>query len=80
MAIFGSDLLIAGCCEQFLEGTTALVTCVLSCTCNGPLATAYMQWFTCNANFHLMEMTVTSSQLKYNIKAYNILRLMVKTV
>ena len=38
MVIFRCDLLIAGCCEQFLEGATALTTYVM-----------YLQWSTCNS-------------------------------
>ena len=61
MVIFGYDLLIVGCCEQFQGATTAFAKCVMSCACNGLLATVYMQWFTCDAYIHLMEITVTSS-------------------
>ena len=39
MAIFACDLLIEGCCEQLLEGTSTLAMYVLSCACNGLLAT-----------------------------------------
>ena len=37
------DLPMAGCCKQFLEVTIALGTCVISCTCNGPLAIVCLQ-------------------------------------
>ena len=71
MVIFGCDLLIAGCCEQFLEGTTYLATYVLSCTCNCLLATVYLQQFIC-------EIILTAACMSYIMKACANLRLMVK--
>ena len=46
--------------EQFLEVTSALATSGMSLTCNGLFATDYLQWFTCDANFHSIEIMMAS--------------------
>ena len=49
-------------------------------TCNDLLATVYLQWFTCDANFHSIEMIIASSHMRYHRKAYENPRLIVKPV
>ena len=68
------------CFEQFLEATTALATSDMPCTCNGLLATFYLQHCTCNGNFHLIEIIVASSCIRNQMKAYENLSSMMKTI
>ena len=56
---FRCDLPIARCYKQFLEGTTAFATSGRTSTCNGIVARDYLQWFTCNASFHSIEILIT---------------------
>ena len=63
-----------------LEGTTAFATSSRIFTCNGILAMVYLQWFTCEASFHPIEIMITSSHTDIYMKAYEILRITVKTV
>ena len=65
---------------QILEGTTALAMNVMSYTCNGLLATVYVQWFTCNSIFFSMAIAITSAHIEYHMRAHEIPRIMVKTV
>ena len=80
MGIFGCDLLIAECCEQFLKATTAIATSDIPCICNGLLATVYFRRSTCNGNFHLIEIIVAPSCMRYEMKTYENLSSMMKTV
>ena len=63
-----------------LEGTTAFATSSRIFTCNGILAMVYLQWFTCDASFHSIEIMITSSHMDIYMKANEILRITVKTV
>ena len=78
MAIFGCDLFIAGCCKLFMEGTTALATCVMFRPCNSQFAIVYLQWFTCDANLNSMRIFLTSSHMSYHMKAHENSILLVK--
>ena len=60
MVIFRCNLPIARCYKQFLEGTTAFATSGRTFTCNGIVATDYLQWFTCNAIFHSIEIMIAA--------------------
>ena len=64
------DLPIVRCYKQFLEGTTAFATSGMTCTCNGIVATDYLQWFTCDACFYSIEIIITSSHMNIHMEAY----------
>ena len=49
-------------------------------TGNDLLATVYLQWFTCDANFHSKEIIIASSHMSYHWKACENPSVMVKTV
>ena len=74
MVIFRCDLPIARCYKQLLEGTTALAMSGRTLTCNGIVATGYLQWFTCDASFHSIDIMIASSHMDIHMKAYEILR------
>ena len=58
MADCACNLLFAGGCKKFLEATTALAMCGMTFIYNGIFSTNYLQWFTCGANFHSIEIMV----------------------
>ena len=60
-------------CKQFMEVNLALAMCDIPCTCNGLLATVYLQWYTCDTNFHPIEIMIVSSHMSILMKAYEIL-------
>ena len=80
MVIFRCDLPIARCYKQFLEGTTAFARSGRTFTCNGIVATDYMQLFTCDASFYSIQIMITSSHMDIHMKAYELLRITVKIV
>ena len=41
--------------KQLSEGTPALATSGMTFTCNDIFAADYLQWFTCDDNFHSRE-------------------------
>ena len=69
---FCCNLTVAGCCKQFLVVSLILVLCGIPCTCKGLLATVYLQWFTCDSNFHPIEIMIVSSHMSILMKAYEI--------
>ena len=75
---FFCDLSISGHCNQFLIVTLALAMCGIPCTYNGLLATVYLQWFTCDANFHPIEIIIVPSHMSILMKAYEMISTMVK--
>ena len=67
---FACDLLFAGGCKK----PTAFATCDIPCTCNGLLATVYLKWLTCDANFFKQ-----SAHMRYHMTVYEVLNSMVKS-
>ena len=70
MAFFVCDLPVAGCCKQFLVAILALAMCGIPCTSGRLFATVYLQWFTCDDNFHQIKLMIVSSHMSVLIKAY----------
>ena len=49
-------------------------------TYNDLLTTVYLHWFTCAANLYSIEIKLASLHMRYQRKAYDNTRLMVKTI
>ena len=49
-------------------------------TCNDLRTVVYLQWFTCDANFHAIEIIIGSSHMRHHRRVYGNPRSMVETI